>query len=288
MSTLLYRDRMHYYTRSGRPRTVTLFLKRAAGMRRFQAKLDRSMSKRHKPDIIRVVPMRLAGAPPATSPKLTYRNGPLISAVEVTTIFWGPWWNQATNTATATKLNTFFDYILTSSLMDQLAEYGVTGKPIGHGSRVATLTVAQAPASSVDDSAIQSMLNAQLKAGAVPAAGKNSLYFIYLPSGVPVTMSGQSSCQAFCGYHDVIGTTTFYAVEPYPDCQGCLGGSNAFDAMTITSSHELCESVTDPIPGEGWYDDTNGEIGDICAWQTKTIGAYTVQLEWSNAANACK
>ncbi len=33
--------------------------------------------------------------------------------------------------------------------------------------------------------------------------------------------------------------------------------------------------------------DANGEIGDICAWQTKTVGSYTVQLEWSNKANAC-
>jgi hypothetical protein len=49
----------------------------------------------------------------------------------------------------------------------------------------------------------------------------------------------------------------------------------------------LCEAITDPIPGQGWYDDTNGEIGDICAWKTKKMGAYTVQLEWSNKKNQC-
>jgi len=58
--------------------------------------------------------------------------------------------------------------------------------------------------------------------------------------------------------------------------------------MTSTSSHELCEAITDPIPGEGWYDDANGEIGDICAWQTRLVGEYTVQLEWSNKNNQCK
>jgi hypothetical protein len=26
---------------------------------------------------------------------------------------------------------------------------------------------------------------------------------------------------------------------------------------------------------------TGGEIGDICPWQTKKIGQYTVQKEWS-------
>ena len=33
--------------------------------------------------------------------------------------------------------------------------------------------------------------------------------------------------------------------------------------------------------------DANGEIGDICAWQNKTLGAYEVQLLWSNRAKAC-
>jgi len=60
-----------------------------------------------------------------------------------------------------------------------------------------------------------------------------------------------------------------------------------FDSLTVTASHELCEAITDPVPGQGWYDDNNGEIGDICAWTTKTVGQYTVQQEWSNSANAC-
>jgi hypothetical protein len=104
---------------------------------------------------------------------------------------------------------------------------------------------------------------------------------------VTVVQGGSSSCQAFCGYHDAIDGQIFYAAMPYPNCRGCLGSLSAFDALTSTSSHELCEAITDPIPGQGWYDDANGEIGDICAWKTKMLGQYTVQLEWSNAAEAC-
>jgi hypothetical protein len=74
---------------------------------------------------------------------------------------------------------------------------------------------------------------------------------------------------------------------PYPGCAGCVGGLAVLDALTSTSSHELCEAVTDPVPGQGWYDDANGEIGDICAWQTKKLGPWTVQLEWSNQKGAC-
>jgi hypothetical protein len=76
-------------------------------------------------------------------------------------------------------------------------------------------------------------------------------------------------------------------VMPYPTCSGCLGGLQAFDSMTGSSSHELCEAITDPVPGSGWYDDTNGEIGDICAWNFKQVSGYTVQLEWSNRQSNC-
>jgi hypothetical protein len=114
-----------------------------------------------------------------------------------------------------------------------------------------------------------------------------TLYFVFLPPGTQVDQGGSKSCHAFCGYHDATSDHTFYAVLPYPGCTGCEGGLAVPDALTSTSSHELCEAITDPVPGTGWYDDANGEIGDICAWKTKTLGSYTVQLEWSNSADAC-
>ena len=102
-----------------------------------------------------------------------------------------------------------------------------------------------------------------------------------------VVQGGAASCTAFCGYHNDILGQIFYAAMPFPGCAGCTGGLQPIDALTSTSSHELCEAITDAIPGQGWYDDTNGEIGDICAWKTKKIGKYTVQLEWSNKAGKC-
>src|SRR5215831_19999915 len=122
---------------------------------------------------------------------------------------------------------------------------------------------------------------------AFPQPTANTLYFVYLPTGVRVVQGGGSSCQAFCGYHSDIAGQIFYAAMPYPSCQGCTGGLSPFDALTSTSSHELCEAITDPIPGRGWYDAVHGEIGDICAWHFKKIGAYNVQLEWSNKAGKC-
>jgi len=242
---------------------------------------------------ISIVPLyrpEIMEAARAAQAQLTYRNGPMLSAVEVFTVFWGADWQQSPGSDLANSLNQFFDYILTSPLMDQLAEYNVQGEPaIGYGKRTGTITITTPdPQSPLSDDAIQQMIQQQISSNAnFPQPTSNTLYFIYLPSGVSVTQGGDSSCRVFCGYHNNINSQIFYTAMPYPDCAGCVGGLALLDALTSISSHELSEAITDTIPGQGWYDDNNGEIGDICAWQTKKMGNYTVQLEWSNQKNQC-
>jgi hypothetical protein len=219
---------------------------------------------------------------------LTYNQGPLIQNVEVFTVFWGTKWNASpAGLSLMSKVNGFFNKILVSPAIDQLGEYSVPGQKIGHGKLTGTTVIsAGAPVGSVTDTAIRSRLTQWIKAQSVPPTTKNSLYFVYLEPGIVSIMGGGKSCHSFCGYHNNNGNV-FYAVMPYPTCDGCLGGLSVFDALTGTSSHELCESITDPEPGAGWYDNVNGEIGDICAWNFKTVAGYKVQLEWSNQKNKC-
>jgi len=223
--------------------------------RAVQKKANGSSPKSKHKHPLRIVPMHpFARDVSAAAPHLTYRNGPLLTNVEVFTIFWGAAWQEPANANLPDEVNAFFDFILTSSLIDQLAEYSVPGQTIGRGSRIGTTTLtSHSPGKSVTDATIQKFIQTEITSGVLPAPAGN----------------------------------IFYAVMPYPGCAGCLGTLETFTALTSTSSHELCESITDPIPGQGWYDDANGEIGDICAWKTKQLGAYTVQLEWSNAQNAC-
>jgi hypothetical protein len=242
-------------------------------------------------DPIRIVPLhddaRLAPAP-AAAPSLTYRDGPLLTAVQIFTFFWGDGWQGQPQAGLMAQIVAFFDYVVTSPLMDQLAEYGVPGSNIGHGANLGATPIAGALAASIDDTAIQQLIQQEISTNpAVPQPTPNSLYFVFAPPGVAVSLDGSSSCSTFCGYHNDINGQIFYAVMPYPDCTGCTGSLTVLDALTSTTSHELCEAITDPIPGQGWYDDNNGEIGDICAWQTKQLDAYTVQLEWSNHVGQC-
>ena len=102
-------------------------------------KTDHSSAKSQTKSPIRIVPLhphvRDAAAP---APHLTYRNGPLLTNVEVFTIFWGAAWQDPANLQLSQQMNSFFDFILTSPLLDQLSEYSVPGKNIGHGIQIGT------------------------------------------------------------------------------------------------------------------------------------------------------
>lgn len=240
------------------------------------------------PNPIKVVPLRLEAAAPVATPRLTYRGGPLLASVQTFLFFWGDAWGQEPQASLMHRVSDFFDFVLSSQLMDQLAEYGVQDYTIGLGTRTGAIAVTTPPPSTVADADAQKFIHDQIASNpAVAQPGPSSLYFVFLPPGVTSDLQGASSCVNYCGYHSDDGSGLYYAVVPYPDCAGCLGGIDAFDALTSTASHELSEAITDPVAGQGWYDDRNGEIGDICAWQTKKLGAYTVQLEWSNKEGRC-
>ncbi len=242
----------------------------------------------------RIVPVHPVGAALATpSGNLTYHGGSLLTNVRVVTIFWGAAWQTAPQNALIPQINQFFDVVLTSTMMDLLRQYSVPGKTIGHGSRIGSATITNSEPGTVvsgqrqiTDTQIQQALQNFINTGVVPAATSNTLYFVYLPPNVVSILNGQSSCANFCGYHGHIGGTTFYAVEPFVTCQGCAF-DNLLDTLTIVSSHELCEAITDPALN-AWFDPTTGnEIGDICNRLFQRIGNFAVQLEWSNNANAC-
>ena len=172
-------------------------------------------------DPIRIVPLHapreliqpavgIAAPPP---PLLTYRGGPLLSSVEIFTVFWGAPWTTTPLTTMAQNLNDFFRFIVTSPLIDQLMEYNEAAFPIKHGSFNASATITSpAVGASVTDSAIQNTLKQEIATNpAFPQPNPNLLYFVYLPPGVVAIQGGSKSCQSFCGYHGDINGQIFYA-----------------------------------------------------------------------------
>jgi hypothetical protein len=161
----------------------------------------------------------------------------------------------------------------------------------------------------ISDAQIQTELNALFSAGTLPAPGPNNYYPVHFPKNVKITASdGSQSCVTWCAYHGTYvrnGVNVYYGVIPDVSSSGCAGGcganATAFNNETSVASHELIETVTDGAVGIAttyaaplaWYNQTYGEIGDICNAQQGTIvggngTTYTVQKEWSNKSAACK
>ncbi len=220
-------------------------------------------------------------------PQVTYHGGKLLTSVQVTPLFWGGIWrSDAALHQLGEEMIAFFDYIVTSPYMNALSEYSVDGQAIMYGSSRQALLVSGQSMSAVDDSTLASTLDQWVQNGFLSNPTQQELFFVLLPPGMTSTLRGQASCAVFCGYHSFTPGGLYYAVLPYPDCQGCQRGSIR-DSLTSVASHELAEAVTDPTES-GWYDDSYGEeIGDMCLDVRKVLGGYTVQGFWSNMQQGC-
>ncbi|MDQ1428955.1 MAG: hypothetical protein QOK39_2431, partial [Acidimicrobiaceae bacterium] len=141
----------------------------------------------------------------------------------------------------------------------------------------------------------------------------NHIYMVYTGLGIEECFSA-TSCTfehnpgdgAFCAYHTVFGGPSLYAFMGAAGVsRGCGGATtpngDAFaDNEASVASHELIESATDPQLDAWFFNDTSGEIGDLCNQQfgpRDTTGAnlflgaapnpYALQMEWSNAVHGC-
>jgi serine protease len=129
----------------------------------------------------------------------------------------------------------------------------------------------------------------------------NASYVVATPHGRSTSGFGTQ----WCAYHSATttgGKLVAYTDLPYmPDAGGNCGANiisppsdetGVDEGVTIVEAHELGETVTDPNPPSGWYNYSQGEIGDICAWQNiqnDPFGSfsYTMQPMFSNATQSC-
>src|SRR5262249_42726573 len=146
----------------------------------------------------------------------------------------------------------------------------------------------------------QAYITGLIAANKVPAPDNDTIYMLYFPPNIdPLFIDGTThSCitaRTYCAYHSSYkqadGTLVRFGVMPDVNANGGAGGCGGgqpFDNLTLISSHELIEAVTDPDDNTAWVDRVNacaptGEIGDICATggtsEVGTIAGFTVQKE---------
>ena len=121
--------------------------------------------------------------------QLVYNGGPLLTSVEVFTIFWGQNWNNDQVKDLPTKIGEFFKFIVTSKLIEQMSEYNTDKYKIGHGKFIGSANITTpALEDTVSDDEIQEFLRNNIRSKTIPSPTDNTLYFVYLPPGVTSTL----------------------------------------------------------------------------------------------------
>jgi hypothetical protein len=224
------------------------------------------------------------------SPNMLWHNGAIMNSAEVTAIFWGQSWANASFVGDKMDgIDSFYSGIGGSSYMGTNIEYtgtnGQVGKTVNYHGHV--VDTSSAPGSAPTTTQIQ---NEVCKAIANPVA--NGYYPVYTD-----TRRGRAGYCAWHSYGTCNGVPVqfgfFFNTDGDAGCdpQDTSGlHSQGLSSLVNISGHELSETVTDPRNG-GWFDSSGGENGDKCAW---TFGAplltfsngskWKVQGNWSNAA----
>jgi hypothetical protein len=268
------------------------------------------------------VPLRLEALEdrmvPATVANPT--GGPIIPNVHVQSVYYGSVWSDP-NAANypqlkqeANDLDKFLGTIVGSDYMNGLSQYrGVAYKPMSFGTATLSLPVAATPGKgsflgrdaaalgalnangNLNESTIVNSLKQEIASGKLQKPDYNTLYMVFLPPGV---RSQVDVTKGFGGHHAVFASSNgpaYYAIIEH----GSLSNPGTFQQLTVTASHELVESVTNPADWDrvdspannannpAWLDKAGNEIGDIAqnsppaSGLNSVVDGYVVTKYWS-------
>ena len=142
-------------------------------------------------------------------------------------------------------------------------------------------------------------------------AGINKVFFLFTSSGEGSCFTDSSPCAYtnYCAYHGYFGSTSspvIYSNQPYGDTSVCQvtgtpspNADPAADTAATAASHELSESITDPLLN-AWYTAQGNEVADLCAYNYGTNNwdgglanqvwngdPYELQTQFDNHTKSC-
>ena len=227
-------------------------------------------------------------APHGDVPQVQSGGGAVLAAPKIVPIFF------TGDSAIQTQTEQFLAQLATSSYWTATThEYGV-------GALTIEPTIVSTDTPPTSDQMLQDWLKSHLDGTHAdwPVFDPNAIYSVFLPDGVTLSTPFGDSCSAFGAYHDEVAgannTKIIYALMPR--CQGGV------PSLTISSSHEFIEAVTDPHPETDpgyqlvdtnhivWEFAPGGEVGDMCEFvgeaAQQLVGTFYVQRTWSNLSAA--
>jgi hypothetical protein len=141
-----------------------------------------------------------ASAPAQTS--MLYYGGPVISTTKVVVVLWGP----KVPKGTTSIVKPFFKALTNSTYVDQMSQYSTVGITGVNGDPGTNQTIARGgfrgkfvitpvnKNTNLTDADVQTELEGQISAKNLPKADLNTLYMIYFPAGIVITLDGLRSC----------------------------------------------------------------------------------------------
>ena len=212
------------------------------------------------------------------TPHMTYHGGKVLPAPRYYNLYWGFYWQDHPDQ------RQWFDQFTAAvapskELASQVTEYSVNGQQLGAGSFGGSIVALENPAPEITSHDLVEFIHRQLQANAVPQPDEHNVYAVFLAPGVKITDESKA-----VGYH---GPTAYGFHQIMIHFDSYVLDVASRDVAAVTYSHEMAETVTDPDL-DAWYSDDDGsEVGDVCQGKVGFAGGYTIQMEWSNASNAC-
>jgi hypothetical protein len=235
---------------------------------------------------------------------ISYHGGPIMTGTtHVYYIWYGNW---SGNTAT-TILPALASNIGGSSYFNINTTYtNGSGTHVTNAvSYVTSVNDNYSQGTSLTDAKVQAVVTSAISSGGLPYDA-SGVYFVLTSADVN---ESSGFCTQYCGWHTYANTTkgpVKYAFIGNPDrcpsaCEAQTtspNGNAGADGMASIISHELEESVTDPLLN-AWYDQRGQENADKCAWTFGTVsqasnGSYynvvlngmqfLIQRNWVNAS----
>ena len=233
-------------------------------------------------------------------------------APKVYLVFWGSQWTNNDPSGEAAILQSFFSNVGASTWNGVVTQYcqgvpsGTTtcsgGTPVGNLAGMLAGTWydngAAAPRHPTQSQLASEAVSAAAHFNNTTAGSNSSVQYVI------ATATGNSSSgfgSRYCAWHsstsstagDIAYTNLPYITDAGTSCGANFNGLGANAGITIVGGHEFAESETDQFPSTGWTDSSGSEIGDKCAWSSKTASesfgstSFPVQPLWSNTAGGC-
>ena len=284
-----------------------------AGSRRFEPA---------DPDRIEFDDLQPGGAPAldgttnVETGHLTFHGGKVLRSPDVVPVYVGLYWQTPDGRRDQARNDAAMAALVTDPGQTGIwKEYGG-----GPGTTSASKVIAGATRRSWSKEDVETLVRAQVRAGTLDVADPERVFTLVLPPGATLHDGEASSTAGLGGFHGHVtapdGHPVYYAVVVYSQRTGDgLNGidftGTPIDNVTITESHEITETVTDPDVGLaiqtgnprylGWYDDTTpvrrrdgtavldpfgrtlrgkGEIGDIPVLNAELEGDSALASVW--------